>query len=580
MTRELGIPAEVEFGKRRYRLGRPLRHGAWGPVYEAADSAGDGLADGGIDDDEPTGTQPRAAVEVVGPSDQAHRDAVEADWRRLQGLRGDGVLEILAWGAPTGAGIGTVAGLYLATEAYDASLADDLALGRQLSLDAAAAVLRGVAQALRRMHEAGLSHGAVGPGTIVRVGRRWKLAPGGPSARDDQAPREVGWSSPQDDVQRLGQAVLSCLPPGGPDVPHVRAQRLAALGGVWRALLEACLDPAPCRRPPASRLALGPIEPPPAVDGVVAAREGDDYRLTWTPPPRGEVRLLEWTAATHHTPGEVVPAADLDRLGRGYEVARAGPGWAVVRIDDPRASRTVVPVTVDGAAATVGRAVVLSPIDDVTSLRCTIRGGWLHAQWDWPAGVQHTRVVLAADRWPDGPDDLLADTADFSRANYDMSAGFLVRPPRAEERVHVVVYSADYHSTARFASGSSDGARRVLRLADYRTVHYRVAARAPGARGELRFELVIRPDAPAVLPELVLRAMPGGPPLHPREGHVLLIIEKGLRCGPNRPVRRPIRPPEQPGVSAWTVRLFPTDDHECDRLTLDPGPDGWPQITR
>jgi hypothetical protein len=27
------------------------------------------------------------------------------------------------------------------------------------------------------------------------------------------------------------------------------------------------------------------------------------------------------------------------------------------------------------------------------------------------------------------------------------------------------------------------------------------------------------------------------------------------------------------------VRLFPTDDGECDRLTLDPGPDGWPRMS-
>jgi hypothetical protein len=343
-------------------------------------------------------------------------------------------------------------------------------------------------------------------------------------------------------------------------------------------LLNACLDEASERRPTASRLALGPIDPPPTVDHVVAVRESDGYRLTWPPLPRGEVRLFAGTLATP-CPGAVVPTAELDQLGQRVDVAPCGPTWAVIRDDDHAVSWTVVPITVDGPVATIGRSVVLSPIDDVNGLVCTIREGSLGGWWEWPAGVRHARVVITADRWPDGPDDRLADATDISRASYDIGAGFLARPPRAKERVHVVVYSADYHIKARFASGSADGCRRILQLAEYRTLRYRVAPRAQGGHGRSPYELVIRADVPMVLPELVLRAMPGGLPLHPRDGRTLLVLEKNLPCGPRDPVHRPIPPLDQTGAVDWTVRLFPTDDHECDRVTLDPGPEGWPRIT-
>jgi hypothetical protein len=136
-------------------------------------------------------------------------------------------------------------------------------------------------------------------------------------------------------------------------------------------------------------------------------------------------------------PAELPPPApgtvlqDVEALGR--PVPGTGAGVVVDELGPGSAAGYVV-VTLDGATAVAGAAVVVADPAPVRGLRAT--GDLL--SWEWPPGCTEALVVWRTDAPPAGPDDPRAQRRKTTNTRYELDGGAPLPPARP---LHLAVHA-------------------------------------------------------------------------------------------------------------------------------------------
>ncbi len=304
-------------------------------------------------------------------------------------------------------------------------------------------------------------------------------------------------------------------------------------------------------------LVATPVAPPLPATGLKVGRTAPGaFEVTWDPPKTGEVRVYR-VADPHaiaYRPGEQVPIADLDRIGK--RVPAAGPNAARDRLENMDALH-VLPVTVLGQAAVAGTLVTENWVDDVERLRAWADSEAVRATWDFPTGFDTTVVLTRTDRFPDGPEDVGAHRTTWTRDQARLNGGFRLTAPDAD-RVFLVVYiQVNRDGRWQYSAGS----RAEVAVGARRRVRYSFRKRFwSGA-----WELVLTPDGPTTLPELLLIASPDGFPLSPGHGQEIDRVES-TDTDPSHPVVFEFKPP--PWFNTRNARVFPWAEDDNQWLEL------------
>jgi len=201
-------------------------------------------------------------------------------------------------------------------------------------------------------------------------------------------------------------------------------------------------------------------------------------------------------------------------------------------------------------------------VSDVEQLDVAISDGVMTLRWKWPPNIDACCVAMRSDCFPSGPTDARANVQLLGRFQYDHQGGFRFRVA-AHGGLYVTVYSAARAEDAwQYSAGNSPDCRKVVRLHAYRRIAYRVLPRSPLAllRRDADYKLVITPDAPTQLPELLLVVKENGLPLHPGNGTLVARIQPGYPCSPDQPLVVPFRLADPP--RHWQARLFAADESE------------------
>ncbi|KOV90039.1 hypothetical protein [Nocardia sp. NRRL S-836] len=329
-----------------------------------------------------------------------------------------------------------------------------------------------------------------------RITGRWKLprgASGVTVTRDGSAVRDAGAESFSDNAVRPGQ-VHEYL---------VRTRYRQSDG--TQETSDGVRAAASCQ------------EVPVAVTDLVAEFEDDEVVARWTPPPRGNVELFELRDGEEPPALDIVPAARARDCGiplRPSGISTSGQLRA--RPVSPGRRRTIVPVTVLGDLAAIGKPCDLDPRQSsVRSLRADRFGSTVRLTWEWPAGATGARIVWRADGKPHGPTDTAAAHVDITRVAYD-SRGLSVSIPPGD-------YWFGVCTTVTSDGVRSFGPLVLRRESATGTARYTVE---PGSRFPRRKpRLVVESEHD--VPPLVLLAKSGVRPMDSHDGEVLLRVTGG-----------------------------------------------------
>ena len=258
-------------------------------------------------------------------------------------------------------------------------------------------------------------------------------------------------------------------------------------------------------------------EVPVAVTDLVVGFDQQELVIRWTPPPRGEVEVLELRQGKDIPEPGLVSLAVARRYGVPVRVAGfSGRGQLRGTVSVPGQRHTLIPITVLGELAAVGQACEVDVRQGaVEALRLDRYGATVRVTWEWPPGATAARVVWRKSAKPSGPADPRGSALDVTRVEYD-SRGVSISVPEGDYWFGVCT------------SLSSDGVASFGPLAFRResttsSVRYEITRRALFARG--RRTLVVNGDQE--VPGVVLLAKSGVRPMNADDGEVLLRLEGG-----------------------------------------------------
>lgn len=292
--------------------------------------------------------------------------------------------------------------------------------------------------------------------------------------------------------------------------------------------------------------------PVPVRDLSVGHQEGTGFLASWTPPPRGRVELRVGSAPPDWSEGSVVGADQLAAFGHEVlEEAGAGAdGRTGVGLVLASGTHHVLPVTVVGDQAVVGRFVRITATPPVVGLHAERFDTAVRVSWTWPVNAT-TAIVTWRPASRDDPDPVTdAEAADegelrCTRRQYESDGGFEAHMGSGPVRVSVrTVVASSSVETLSTPAGTTVPGSAVL---DY---HIKPA-------GLLRRERLVRVTAGRLCdtPEIAVVYAPGQIQPHtPDQGEVLETLP-ATRLGPGESMTVLVRPPRRSGPG-WLV-CFP-----------------------
>ena len=270
----------------------------------------------------------------------------------------------------------------------------------------------------------------------------------------ETASREVllTWTHPRNAFDVRVVRKLGSAPAGPDDGTPISALRGQALDcgldddtvyhyGVF--VLYRAVDgrPIPSRGAFVSGMPTVPIE---TVIEPVISREGEGLRISWPPPPRGQVQIFRSNQPFPHPAGERIDRRALDEVP-GLWVPRSSLDHVLDRPTPASTELYYTPLIAWAGRMTVGRTVSFSHLPDPTELRAIRvgRAGKVIFRWRWPAGATTTILVARIGAAPTGPSDSLARSETVEASAYaeqdafrlDLAAGRIASVvPRGPQR--------------------------------------------------------------------------------------------------------------------------------------------------
>ena len=246
-------------------------------------------------------------------------------------------------------------------------------------------------------------------------------------------------------------------------------------------------------------------------------------RLRWTPPDRGEVRILRSSHAPGVAAGDRLTRAEAEALG-GDWLSAIRPGEAIDEKPPGQASFFYTPMTASNGTLTAGPAAAFSCLADPSDLRAVRADneGRVHLRWRWSPRSVQCLVIARSGAEPTGPDDPSAISATVQDVDYSRLGFFPLNLPRpAPARWHVRVYSVAFVDGVRVVSTGMEPTSRSVVPGPDPEVTIRYTLRPPIWPGRPWTFAVKTDPAGSAVPPIALVAHPRTVPLTADDGRVI-----------------------------------------------------------
>ena len=273
---------------------------------------------------------------------------------------------------------------------------------------------------------------------------------------------------------------------------------------------------------PGKNFSAKPQAPPPAATDLRAIQgQGNATILTWTPPVQGELLLFEMSAPASltHKPVEYTTIVALKRrFGEPLTIAKPHEGQTTW-VSSSSGVRHIVPVIFLDGIAVFGREIRLTNISDIANLQLQMSGADLYLTWEWPKDLSKVMILYRHNQFPQGIHDVDAAKRVFSKQEYDLHQGFVLRDACTLNWYFSIHAMIEHDGKASYSSG--------VKLQSAKTViqYDLVFRRKYYVFGKVTARMVLKIEGgESRFPELVGISNRGCPPLTREHGVPMLTI--------------------------------------------------------
>ncbi len=302
-----------------------------------------------------------------------------------------------------------------------------------------------------------------------------------------------------------------------------------------------------------------PAPPPPMISDLKARRTKKTVTLTWTPKPNVIVQLRKSHRLPEYSPGLLIPLSQADRFGELLPTISDREAQLDLR---DQGEIWFVPLSVSGETATVGSAVSVTSLDEVSQLQARSTGRSIVLTWAWPLGVQEVLVRCSHHTFPSHPLDGPGTSHRVTRREYDRGSCWELRGA-SPQRHYFSVFS-------RSPGGDiwSLAATVLETMGQDVKAHYRVALKRSWLRKIQDVAVEVSCTERHSLLGILVVGKTGHVPIGPTDGELLIEVSAlSLHEGRGR-----IPIPSSYWGQPLYVRLFFRNAQHAQEVRLQPGP--------
>ncbi len=279
---------------------------------------------------------------------------------------------------------------------------------------------------------------------------------------------------------------------------------------------------------PGVTLQATPTKPPDPINDLKIKRQGKTLTLTWKPLREGSAVLIRSPRPIPMMAGAIIAPNEITTLGEQIPVTGNGQTQWRSAI---QGILYVVPVTVKGSLAIVGKGCSVTAIDDVSNLSAEINNNCIYVEWQWPTGAQQGLVTYGHDTYPLSNNDRNATKIKVSKNGYERESAFIIKKPAQKEYYFTIFIQGGPEGQPVFSSGK----RCYAINSEIHDLFYEIKISRSLFSKPKSAQLVMRAKAMNQLPSLQLVKKSGQLPTCATDGTTILNIQANSASTPQIP---------------------------------------------
>jgi len=262
----------------------------------------------------------------------------------------------------------------------------------------------------------------------------------------------------------------------------------------------------------------------PVEDLAISRADGgeDEYVVNWSGSQHDDVILLASVKRPPFRSGEMLPVDKLLAEYRRLDLEAKMPDSARFRFAFSGGIH-IFAAAISGKFATVGSSRYLSNVQDMEQPVYQLEKEALTLRFGWPQGVGEVAVVYRFDHYPNHPDEVGVTALRYTREQYDLSNGVIIREPE-EGRYYIKIFSQFTEPDG--AKTYARGVELLVNNSALMEVFYNFRYQKRLFKATNMVTVTLAAPQRIKLPRAVFVGKIGRMPLNPAEGMPLFEIEK------------------------------------------------------
>jgi len=311
-----------------------------------------------------------------------------------------------------------------------------------------------------------------------------------------------------------------------------------------------------------------PTKRPDPLNTLSYSVENDHIVFSWKMSTKN-IEIYVSNSNPQFSVGDLLIKDELNKLGNRSK--KIGPNKAKIEYSK-KEFLYFVPVTEFNATYIVGNYITYSNIEDVSEISSYYSNNQLDLKWKWPSDINHSLISLKRNNYATKPNDGDLGSHLYDKKTYEMTRGFRCDVQNTDF-IYVTIFSAIKKGEGwEYSSGVGDGCRTRIAIDDKIKLKYCIKVKKKLLLiNTNEYDLIIRSNKEAVLPELTLKAMTRSMPISSTDGTEILRINEGEQCSPKKPFIKKFSGKKLP--KKLQAKLFAVNKDDFERVQLIRSPE-------
>lgn len=274
-----------------------------------------------------------------------------------------------------------------------------------------------------------------------------------------------------------------------------------------------------------SVLTATPILPVRAINDLRISNKGSNYVAEWTS-NEWDFLLLKSKVKPEYSAGLVYDYNSISNKYSKVTIENKSSDTCVFDIEEV-GNLYIIPCSIKGNSAVLGDFKVVSsiPTPKNPSYDLDFNNKELYVNFDWNKKINNALLVYRTDKYPEGPDDPVANRIAFNKNQYQANEGMVITNPEVG-----ILYASIYHFVVEDGKEAYSGNLDIMMSNEpQKEILYSFKYKKPGFFSKKSsLSIILKSPSKTIFPNFIVVSKIGGSPLRKNDGSMVFSTSESI----------------------------------------------------